>query len=368
MPVKTLRRTGGSACPNSLDWLNFKRSARHVDMPVMRKTLQRTQMLTMESIVPVVDTNSPGELLLLTLMLLEIKDSKRNMLMPINPFAEKHDNPQDFIPRDKDKCSARLLYDVKDPDSNATGQIIWGDAFEALDLLDDESIDLIFCSPPPFLSFNVYIAGGEVVTDPRTLGLETEESKYIAHLVAIFDRAKRVLKKTGHVWIHMQDRDDFYTSMMKGLPEWFYNEMTTKHDWYAPEKPIWHKTEKSERSNLRHLKRNWDPIYHFVKDPDIYKFNETGHPYGNSSVFSHPFDFNKEQSRNVESGFPDQIIEVAIRTCLSPRDERETVMDPFAGTGTTGIVAMEMNKSFILMDIFERRVHAMAGRLFKGRT
>ena len=261
-----------------------------------------------------------------------------------------------------------ILYDVNNPEGEANGKIIWGDAFEVLDELKEESIDMIFTSPPPFLTFRHFVSGGQELLDPRTLGMETEVPKYVEHLLAICDKMKRVLKKTGHLWIHIQDTDDFYTSMCKGIPEEFYHRMTREHNWFAPEKPIWHKTEKSERSNERHLKRNYDPIYHFVKDPDIYHFNEKGHPYGNTCVFSYPFDFNKEFSKSVESGFPDQIIEIAIRVCLNPSDQTQTILDPLAGTGTTGIVAMEMNKSFILVDIFERRCHAMAGRLFKGHV
>lgn len=246
------------------------------------------------------------------------------------------------------------------------GTIIWGDAFEQVDLLKDESIDLVFTSPNPFLSITTRVMDGKP-TDPRTLGMETEVDKYLNHLEIIFAKIKRKMKNTASLWVHMGDKGDYRTEMMQGIPERFFVDMITTWGWFAPEKPIWHRTEKSERKNNRHLKRNWEPVYHFVKDPDLYHFNEKT-PYGNSSVFSEPFNYDKEWSKNVESGFPEEIVEAAINSCIFlnhgfETDEKIIILDPFAGTGTTGLVAKRMGMSFILMDIYERRCHAMAGRL-----
>ena len=46
--------------------------------------------------------------------------------------------------------------------------------------------------------------------------------------------------------------------------------------------------------------------------------------------------------------FPEKIPEIAIKSCC-PKDG--IVLDPFAGSGTTGLVAKRLNKKSILIDI-----------------
>lgn len=194
------------------------------------------------------------------------------------------------------------------------------------------------------------------------MGLEREIKHYLSHLEVICARIMRVMKPTASLWIHMADKGSYTHEMMQGIPERFFVDMITQWGWYAPDKPLWHRTEKSVRKNDRHLKRNWEPVYRFVKDPDLYYFNEKA-SNGYQSVFSYPMDYNKEHSHNIESGFPEELVEGAIRTCLTPGNSSQTILDPFAGTGTTGLVAKRNHKSFIMMDISERRCQAMAGRL-----
>jgi DNA modification methylase len=58
--------------------------------------------------------------------------------------------------------------------------------------------------------------------------------------------------------------------------------------------------------------------------------------------------------------FPEALAERCIR--LGSR-EGDTVLDPFAGSGTTGLVARSLNREFILSDISTEYVELMRERL-----
>ena len=46
--------------------------------------------------------------------------------------------------------------------------------------------------------------------------------------------------------------------------------------------------------------------------------------------------------------FPEEIPELAIKSCCP---ENEFVLDPFAGSGTTGVVANRLNRKCILIEV-----------------
>ena len=57
--------------------------------------------------------------------------------------------------------------------------------------------------------------------------------------------------------------------------------------------------------------------------------------------------------------FPESLVERAI---LCGSREGDTVLDPFAGSGTVGLVAQALNRRAILMDVSDSYVALMKGR------
>jgi DNA modification methylase len=93
---------------------------------------------------------------------------------------------------------------MKYPD-DFINKIIQGDALEVLKQMPDEVVDTIITSPP-YWSLRDYGVEGQI-------GLEKTPEEYVEKLVNIFREAKRVLKKTGTLWLNLGDS---YAGSMKG--------------------------------------------------------------------------------------------------------------------------------------------------------
>ena len=78
-----------------------------------------------------------------------------------------------------------------------TNKIICSDALGVLKTFPDESIDCVVTSPP-YYNLRDYDIKGQ-------LGLEPTMFEYLDNLITIFKVVKRVLKKTGTVWINLGD-------------------------------------------------------------------------------------------------------------------------------------------------------------------
>ncbi len=76
-------------------------------------------------------------------------------------------------------------------------KIYQGDSLQVLSTFPSESIDCIITSPP-YYGLRDY--GVE-----RQLGQETTPQLYIQHLMAIMNECKRVLKKSGSLWVNIGD-------------------------------------------------------------------------------------------------------------------------------------------------------------------
>ena len=77
-------------------------------------------------------------------------------------------------------------------------KMIYGDCFEVMKQMPDESIDMVMTSPPYWGLRDYGIGAGQ-------LGLEPTPEIYIEHLTIIFNEVKRALKKGGTLWLNIGD-------------------------------------------------------------------------------------------------------------------------------------------------------------------
>lgn len=85
--------------------------------------------------------------------------------------------------------------------------ILVGDALARLQQIENESVDCIVTSPPYFGLRDYGISG--------QIGLEHSIEHYLARLVDVFREARRVLKRSGTVWLNI---GDCYTTTFQGGP------------------------------------------------------------------------------------------------------------------------------------------------------
>lgn len=99
--------------------------------------------------------------------------------------------------------------------------MLQGDSLQVLKTLPDQSIQMIFTSPP-YMALRDYQVEGQI-------GLESSSEKYLEKLWAVFDEAKRVLHDEGICWVNLGDTfagsggagGDYEAGGLKeGQPKW----------------------------------------------------------------------------------------------------------------------------------------------------
>ena len=228
-----------------------------------------------------------------------------------------------------------------------TNRIIQGDSVEVLAQLPDNCIDLVFTSPP-------YNFGLEYGASPDDYAWED----YFAELFAIFDQCIRVLKPGGRIAVNVQPLfSDYIPShhiisnhflrrklIWKGEILWEKNNYNCKYtawgSWKSPSSP--------------YLKYTWEFIEVFCKaslkmsgkaeDADINaeEFKSWVNakwsiaPERNMTRYKHPAMFPEELANRVIKLFSFQ---------------GGTVLDPFAGAGTTAVSAKKHGRQYLGVDI-----------------
>lgn len=215
--------------------------------------------------------------------------------------------------------------------------------------LDEGYVDMCFTSPPPpFGQMNGNNKG--------IIGSEDDTNTYVMNLVSIFHELQRVLKETGSLFVQMGDYHNNKGTMM-ATPELFVMNMILD-GWLLRSKLIWHRTENTPQEEINRFKRNWEYIFFFTKNSNNYYFNNKGNKYYKSSVYSFPSRVS-EIRNEFDSGFPEELVEIAINTTVPPNG---IVLDVMAGTGKTGAVARRMGRNFIMIDIDDKFCDAMKAR------
>lgn len=288
-----------------------------------------------------------------------------------------------------------------------------GDAYDLLDKLPPESVDLVLTSPPYWglrdyegdHNWDIYdewrAAGGAKDAVPDftwyrehggILGLEPLPAWYISNLVAILDKAKRVLKSSGSLWLNIGDTyfarwSSIRPNGRQGLGGDDRLRRKTPMGGYCQEKQlllipsraaialqdrrwilrndlIWYKPNVPPRPFKDRLALTHEHFFHFVHKPkegrasyfyDIEAAGETAHDV---------LELNVRPGRNGHSAtFPERLIEPRISSSCPPGG---VVLDPFCGVGTTLAVAKKVGRRAIGFDVNKRYVavaNAAAGQI-----
>ena len=235
-------------------------------------------------------------------------------------------------------------------------QIFNDDAIEAMQRLEDESIDLILTDPPYGLQPHAKARGGESwALSFRKNSINTSEWDNLSgtdftDLMEVFmAESFRVLKKGGAMvtFCSTQKTADVLAAAEKaGL--------------YYKTFGVWHKTNPLPRNmkiDFLHSVEMWG---YFLKDAKTGTFNGEGKPV--HDFVSCPVAMGKE--RKAGGGHiaqkPVKLMEHFIRLLSNPG---EVVLDPFMGTGTTGVAALRLGGSFIGVEKDEKYFATAKARL-----
>ncbi len=242
-------------------------------------------------------------------------------------------------------------------------KLLKGDSLELIPKLDKESVTTIFADPPYNLSNGgISCKAGKMVSVnkgdwDRSKGME-EDFKFTYSWIKA---CKEILKPNGTIWISGTPHNIYQVGYaLQSLGFHILNEIT----WYKPNAPpnlacrcfahahetiIWAKKSKDAKHKFNYqIMKNWDD-----------KISPKGKQM--RSIWYIPL---TPLSEKKQGKHPTQKpIELLKRIILSSTDEGDLVLDPFNGSGTTGVVAQMLNRKYVGIDLEEEYLNVTTRRL-----
>lgn len=222
-------------------------------------------------------------------------------------------------------------------------KLIHGDSIETLKKLEPKSIDMIFADPPYFLSGEgITCSSGKMVSVKKGTWDEKisikEKHKFNKKWIRL---CKEVLKDDGTIWIS-GTMHNIYSIGMALEEEGFkiINNITWKKLNPPPNiscRAFTHSTEtilwaKKDLKKSKH-KFNYDIMKELNGNKQMKDVWETS--------------LTKPSEKKYGKHPTQKPIELLERIILSSTDENDLILDPFNGSGTTGIVANKLNRKYI---------------------
>jgi len=224
--------------------------------------------------------------------------------------------------------------------------LIHGDSFDVLDLIKHESIDMIFADPPYFLSNDgVTCKSGKMVSVNKAswdMGKNLEE-KHLFNRKWI-SMCKKILTQNGTMWVS-GTLHNIYSIGMALEQEGFkiLNNITWRKTNPPPNlgcRCFTHSTETILWAKKNDKKSKHTFNYKYMKEvnggkqmKDVWEGSLT------------------KKSEKVEGKHPTQKPEYLLdRIILASTNENDIILDPFCGSGTTGVSAIRYNRKFIGID------------------
>ena len=251
-------------------------------------------------------------------------------------------------------------------------QILTGDSLTLLPTLAAESVQCCVTSPPYW--------GLRDYDHPAQIGAEPEPVLYVNNLVAMFREIRRVLRRDGTVWLNvgdgyarnggtgncgpnavvgntkkliqkrnckvpdcwgLKDRD------LIGLP-WRVAFALQADGWILRSKITWIKKTAMPESVKNRPTNATEEVFMFAKSP-TYFYDPNGVREESGANLRNYWILGPDSGRNGHPAtFPR---ELARRCILLGSREGDTILDPFSGSGTTGLAATELNRKAILIEL-----------------
>lgn len=230
--------------------------------------------------------------------------------------------------------------------------IVLGDFFESIEYIEDKSIDLLIADPPYNLRKDYH---GNVFN-------EKTKSEYEGFTRTWLEAIKPKLKDHASIYICC----DWKSSMVIGqvLAEYFQvrNRITwmrekgrgAKANWKNSMEDIWFATVSEDyKFNLDAVKLRRKVIAPYKESgkPKDWEETDSGnfrntHPSNFWDDLTIPFWSMKENTAHPTQK-PEKLI---AKLVLASSDENDLIFDPFAGSGTTCVVAKKLNRKFIAIE------------------
>jgi site-specific DNA-methyltransferase (adenine-specific) len=223
----------------------------------------------------------------------------------------------------------------------STVKLIHGDAIQSLKRLESKSIDLIFADPPYNLSGKGYLTckNGKVAICNKG---EWDQIENIHEFNKDWIEACiRVLKDNGTIWISgTLHNHPSIGVILKKLNLWVINDI------------IWFKPNAAPLIQRNRFAPSTELIWVASKSKKYYFNYEMARRLNNGKQMRNLWELSAERHKTSHpTEKPEKLLE---RIILIGTEEGDVVLDPFMGSGTTGVVAKQLKRSFIGIEIDDK--------------
>lgn len=259
--------------------------------------------------------------------------------------------------------------------------IFEGDALTVLRRLPDRSVQSVITSPPYW--------GLRDYSIPDQLGLEGTLPQYVNALRSIFTEVRRVLKDDGIFWLNIGDGytsgnrgwrapdkknparamsvrpdtpDGLKPKDLIGIP-WRLAFALQDDGWYLRADIVWNKPNAMPESVKDRPTRSHEYLFMFTKDERyfydraaIMELNGAGERNRRTVWNIHTQGFPGAHFAT----FPPALVEPCILAASKPGD---FILDPFFGSGTAGLVAQQLGRKYVGIELSPDYVALAAERL-----
>lgn len=251
-------------------------------------------------------------------------------------------------------------------------EVFVGDSLKLLSSVESESVQCSVTSPPYW--------GLRDYEHLAQIGLETSPVEYVSNLVNVFKQVKRTLKEDGTLWLNigdgyarnggvgkhgpnaivgntkkliqkrnckvpdcwgLKDRD------LLGMP-WRVAFALQEDGWILRSKITWAKKNPMPESVKNRPTTATEEIFLFAKSTNYYYNSDAFREDSGANLRNYWILNNEGGKHGHPAAFPS---ELARRCILLGSEEGDTILDPFGGSGTTGIVANELHRKAILIEL-----------------
>ena len=268
--------------------------------------------------------------------------------------------------------------------SMAINEVINGENLAALKSMADESFQLIYIDPP-FNTGRAQIRTNRSSTSSETgnLGFQGKRYEQVVKSVLSYDddfadywafleprliEAYRLLHMTGTIYLHLDYREAHYAKVLMDAlfgRECFLNEIIWAYDYGGKSKSRW---------PAKH-----DTILVYVKNPNSYYFDSATvdrEPYMAPGLVTPEKVARGKLPTDVwwhtivsptgkeKTGYPTQKPLGILRRIISASSKPgDSVLDFFAGSGTTAHAAFELERKFVVVDQNPESIEIITRRL-----
>lgn len=267
-------------------------------------------------------------------------------------------------------------------------QQLQGDSLAILPSIDSETVQCCVTSPPYW--------GLRDYDHHAQIGSEVSPENYVNNLVAVFQEVRRALRPDGTLWLNvgdgyarnggtgncgpnavvgntkkliqrrnckvpecwgLKDRD------LMGLP-WRVAFALQADGWILRSRITWIKKTAMPESVKNRPSNATEEIFLFAKSATYFYDPQAVREASGANLRNYWVLGPDTSGKGHPAAFPR---ELARRCILLGSREGDTVLDPFGGSGTTGVVASELGRSAILIELNPKYVLHSRKRLAHGQ-